>query len=411
MLVGLRTRHARRGTPTLFVAAFALTATLLVLTSCDDIFGPGGRETYATPTLVSSSLRFTTITATGHHTCAVAVDGTTYCWGKNEYGELGSQMGMDRCTSALLGDVPCTGTPVAVDGAPRFVHLVGTLGAARTCGLSEPGRAYCWGFGMGGQLGDGSRTNRSTPGPVAGELEFRLLRASTSGDLVCGIAKDGHTYCWGKNWRGMFGNGALDGFAEFPTRVTDELTFETFDLGDSHACGLTAGGKAYCWGSNWYGALGTGSSEDITPTPQPVPGDLRFRSIATGSAHSCGLTLAGKVHCWGSSDAVGSPLGDVWAAEPSPVDGDHTFASIYAGFSHTCGLTAGGEAYCWGQNLGGDLGDGTTRSRSSPAPVRTSIRFSTLAHRPSCGLALDGRAYCWGGNSFGQVGRRGSEAR
>ncbi len=377
----------------------------VLLASCGDPFGPKTQEDYLTPVLVSSTLTFTDIAASGHHTCAIATDGTTYCWGKNEYGELGTSAAMQTCD----GSFPCTGTPVAVTGAPRFAAVVASQG--HTCALTAEGKAYCWGFGLGGQLGSGSRTNSTTPVPVAGGLEFERLRTGASRGLTCGIARDGHTYCWGV---GQFGNGGADGAEPTPTRITGELRFTSIDLGASHACGLTAEGKAYCWGGNWYGTLGVGSAGGDgglaqTAVPLPVVGYLRFRQIVTGGNQTCGLTEAGVAYCWGATVNVGFPA-TTWVVTPQPVAGGHTYASLHAGFLHTCGLTAAGEAYCWGQNFAGELGDGSRTDRQMPVKVKTNVRFASLSHRPHCGLTPDGRAYCWGSNPYGQVGRRGHRA-
>ena len=158
---------------------------------------PGSPAGYLTPELVSSTLTFNTIEASGWHTCGVAGDGATYCWGTNDYGQLGSTENMELCTDLFRQNYSCTGTPHQVDTDLRFVVLAGSLGQGVTCGLTAEGEAYCWGFGLGGQLGDGQQTNSATPIAVSGGLQFESIRVSSDGSGACGTTATGDLYCWG----------------------------------------------------------------------------------------------------------------------------------------------------------------------------------------------------------------------
>ena len=92
--------------------------------------------------------------------------------------------------------------------------------------------------------------------------------------------------------------------------------------------------------------------------------------ISTGVWHTCGVTPGGAAYCWG--DNFFGQLGDgtsVARATPVPVAGGLRFAAVSAGSFHTCGVTASGAAYCWGDNQNGQLGDGTTDRRTTPVPV------------------------------------------
>ena len=97
----------------------------------------------------------------------------------------------------LCYGTPCAGVPTRLTAAPRFVALSAALGQGLTCGLTASGDAYCWGFGLGGQLGNGQRQNSSAPVAVAGGLKFQLLRVAPSSLGACGQTADRSTYCWG----------------------------------------------------------------------------------------------------------------------------------------------------------------------------------------------------------------------
>jgi alpha-tubulin suppressor-like RCC1 family protein len=151
------------------------------------------------------------------------------------------------------------------------------------------------------------------------------------------------------------------------------LKFSVLSVGDSHTCGLVAGGVADCWGSNVYGELGD-STTTSRGGPVAVAGGITFTAITAGGDHgdnfTCGLTASGVAYCWGYGG--GGELGngaDTSATVPVPVAGGLIFASIVAGGFHVCGLTTGGVAYCWGYNISGELGDGTTGGRNVPTRV------------------------------------------
>jgi alpha-tubulin suppressor-like RCC1 family protein len=298
-----------------------------------------------------------------------------------------------------------------------------STGSKHTCGLATGGAAYCWGFNYDGQLGNGSSTSSPDlatplPGAVLGGLSFAAV--SPGYFATCGIATSGAAYCWGGNVTGLFGDGSGTN-SLVPVPAASGLSLAALSQGDQHTCGLTASGTPYCWGWNHYGQLGNGSTTD-SPVPVAVSGGLTFAAIGTSGPadHTCGLTSGGGAYCWGlnSSGQIGAPTSNTCtlplsrkgtvscALAPVAVSGGLNLAAVSAGASHTCGVTTGGAAYCWGDNLGGDLGDGTTTSRPAPVAVAGGLTFTAVSAglRYSCGLTSSGAAYCWGTNDHGQLG-------
>ena len=345
-----------------------------------------------------TTLTFESLTAGFEHTCGVTTDGVAYCWGDNSFGQLGNDLppevscpeGSDNPNCGAYAPEYYYGSylPAPVNGGLTFSAL--SAGGLHTCGLTAVGAAYCWGWASGGRLGLASNTAPDrcgrelrfgscslAPMPVAGGLTFDALTASPSGDWrdsdvghTCSLTTSGAAYCWGGNWLGQLGRGSTGGDHPVPAAVTGGLTFAALHLGSMHTCGLTPSGTAYCWGDDRFGQLGTGSSGGSSPVPVIVSGGLTFAALSAGSFHTCGLTTSGAAYCWGlnnggqlgnGSSASPDPLRD-FSPLPAPVAGGLTFAALSGGGWHTCALTPGGAAYCWGWNWFGQLGIGSSSS-------------------------------------------------
>ena len=241
-------------------------------------------------------------------------------------------------------------------------------------------------------------------------LVFALLSA---GNIhTCGVTPSGAAYCWGYNFDGELGDGTTTSSA-MPVAVSGGLTFaavsagDAVDAGGQHTCGVTRAGAAYCWGYNGFGGLGNGTTTDNT-IPVAVSGGFTFAAVSAGGGHTCGVTRTGAAYCWGYN--IYGQLGNgTTTNSPTPVavSGGLTFAAIDAGKNvHTCGLTPAGAAYCWGYNGAGGLGNGTTTNSTIPVAVSGGMTFAAVRGGAdhTCGVTPAGAAYCWGYNSDGEVG-------
>lgn len=259
----------------------------------DGEVGDGTTTGRLVPTAVVGGVTFASLAVGNLHTCGLTAAGVAYCWGSNSEGELG-----DGTTQSSL-------VPIRVAGTLSFAAI--SAGWHKTCGVSSGGDAYCWGANYDGQLGDGTTTDRHVPTAVAGGLRFAAISARATAH-TCGLTTAGTAYCWGYNVDGELGDGTTSGRLT-PTAVAGGVTFTMLSIGHlgSDSCGVSAGGEAYCWGKNDSGQLGDGTTTDRW-LPTRVAGALVFASISTSLNHSCGLTRAGIGYCWGDNSA--GQLGD-----------------------------------------------------------------------------------------------------
>jgi alpha-tubulin suppressor-like RCC1 family protein len=382
-----------------------LALALLIAPGCrEDIQSPSSSESPpALATTSAAALSFRQISAGSVHTCGVSTGGLAYCWGDNSAGQLG-----DGTHTRSLRLVPVT-------GGNQFVQI--SAGHLQTCGVTRENRAYCWGSNSWGQLGDGTNTDRSTP-TVIPNRRFRQIR--TGYIHTCGITPTNVAFCWGNNDFGQLGTGGSVTWT--PARVARGLLWNQVIAGASHTCGVTTDHKGYCWGAN-FGQLGDGTRMQRRK-PALVTGGLSFRQVVPGAGwfpdyvepfvddgHTCGITTSDKAYCWGSNESgvLGTGM-ETSSATPVKVAGGRSYRFLTTGVLHACGVTLSNLAFCWGSNVFGQLGVGSGSGNSfSPVRVAGVLEFNAvstgaLGNHNCAWTTTDRRAYCWGLNDRGQLG-------
>ncbi|OQB17944.1 MAG: Regulator of chromosome condensation (RCC1) repeat protein [Parcubacteria group bacterium ADurb.Bin192] len=283
------------------------------------------------------------------HACALKSDGTVWCWGNNEYGQVAG--------NGTFGGVDLPPTQVTTLGSN--VSQV-TVGAFHSCALKSDGTVWCWGHNYFGEVGDstlneqgesclyGYKICRLTPVQIA-SLSGQVLQIAGGTYNTCALKSNGTVWCWGINDQGQLGDGTNTGQACGynkthvckPSPVQVNLTDQAIFVANSpsstasgtgwselgHACAIKQDGTLWCWGANYYGQLGDGTTT-VRSTPVPV------------------TTLGNQV----ASLSLGG--------------GNDTY-----GGGHSCAIKLDGSLWCWGSNFYGMLGDGTEFSQSIPIPV------------------------------------------
>jgi len=341
--------------------------------------------------------------AGGIFSCALTAAGGVKCWGNNQLGQLG--VGYFTPQSPYGG----IASPVDVTGLTSGVVQV-TVGSA-ACALTTAGGVKCWGPNFGQLPPTGVASPIDVPGLTSG-----VIQISAGAGHVCVLTTDGGVKCWGDNRHGQLGIGTFGEFSETPVDVhTLAAGVTQISAGGAHTCALTTAGAVKCWGDNIVGELGNGTFNPSDPTGIATPVDVTgltsgVAQISAGGFHTCALTAAEGVKCWGWNSYGQLGLGAFTEFSATPVDVE-TLAGgvqqISSGQVHTCAVTNEGIAKCWGRNFAGQLGDG--ESTNSPTPVDVSGLTSGVVQISSgfdhtCAVSTTAGAKCWGGNHYGELG-------
>lgn len=357
------------------------------------------------------------VTTGSEHTCALMSTFLVRCWGKGQHGQLGYGGTSDVTVAPVQqGDVSIGGDVIQISG-----------GREHTCALMATLRVRCWGSGGSGRLGYGGTADVRVSPAQQGDISLGgdAIQISAGREHTCALMATLRIRCWGEGGHGRLGYGGTDDVTISPAEQGDvPLGGDAIEVsaGTYHTCALMATLQVRCWGDGSYGRLGYGGTDDVRVPPAdqggvPLGGDAI--QVTTGLRHTCALMSNLQIRCWGSNFYGQLGYGGTDDVRVAPAEkGDIPFGGeatqITAGWYHTCALTTALTVRCWGHGGSGRLGyGGTAGVTATPAeqgdiPLGEDALYVSAAWEHTCALLSTLQLRCWGLGSNGRLGYGGT---
>lgn len=322
------------------------------------------------------------IAAGADHTCAVTLDGSLYCWGRGNDGQIGIDPLTYGCAS---NTVFCQKVPGKLEVPPMIA--VG-LGGQHSCAATGT-QTYCWGKNSSGQYGNGNLIGVTRPVLVPERAGATAIDGGNN--HTCSLAGEALA-CSGANAEGQVGNMSI---ATQPTALTVMTGATSFDLDSTTSCAVDGNKQLYCWGRNAYKTIDP--STTIKTFPTHVAGIDGVEQVAVGGDHICALVADHRVTCWGlnSKGQLGTgELDDPSQPQPFTTAAVTGVVEVVAARNHTCVRTEGsGTVYCFGEGY-----------TAAPMPITTGAVALAAGGSHDCAIVSDGTVRCWGDQLYGQLG-------
>lgn len=318
---------------------------------------------YLLPTGVDPGVAYSKVFAGSYNSCGLTLAGLPKCWGSSEQSQSISIEGVIK-------------TPTAFYPERNFKSVWVQNGG---CAIDSLDKAWCWGAPENSDVPESHLVRRDSA---------NTFKAATSN---CVIQSDGVLKCYQGAW----------------VDVDPGVTYKSIAQGVSHYCGITSLDYLKCWGTNWYGQVGDGTTITVN-APTRIDDPNTYKKVAAGATHTCAIDINNKVKCWGLGDT--GQLGDGTNTQrltPTPISDSATdYIDISAGANFSCGVTSTNQAKCWGYNSDGQLGNGTATSQSSPVLVNSVLSYAQISagYNFACAITTVNKLQCWGQNVYTFLG-------
>lgn len=339
--------------------------------------------------------------------CAVSDQGEVWCWGSNNKFQSASKISIFEST------------PFRLSGVNNATHVA--VGREHACALLKTKRAVCWGSNEFGQLGTGYEFSNlaNSPFPEYVNGLVGATRIFAGDDHTCAITDENELFCWGLNSRGQTGqlfrdeSRQINGRAVVAQAERVEIS-NVIDVGvgNTHTCALTKNGYVYCFGSNLYGQLGQGWSEDKSYKPLLVGNLVDVQKIDSSGNSICITNKNKSMRCWGAGES--GQLGNLDTGDlslPSSLSlalAKYSVDEFSVGNRSTCAKLDNSAVYCWGSGSFGQVG--TSNAATVFLSPFSSIQYPLIdAIKIESGgdftCVLTSNVWCWGRNNLGQLGQ------
>jgi alpha-tubulin suppressor-like RCC1 family protein len=301
------------------------------------------------------------VAAGGFHGCGIRKDTSLWCWGQNSLGQLG------------IGSFTNQSRPQRVTSPAQAGWSSVAAGGFYTCATRSDGTLWCWGSSEAGQLGPGNTTDEDLPQQVTTPAQAGWASVAAGGDTTCATRDDGTLWCWGDNGWGQLGIGnTTEQDLPQQVTTPDQTGWASVSVADYHTCATRTDGTLWCWGFNDAGQLGIGSkTEQNLPQQVTTPAQTGWTSVAAGGSTTC-ATRTHALWCWGFNRygqlGIGSNTNQARPRRVT-VPGSTGWSLAAVGSLHACATHTGPTLWCWGYNANGQLGIGSVTNQDLPQQV------------------------------------------
>ena len=289
---------------------------------------------------------------------AIKTDGTLWTWGRNSYGQLGDNTITNRSS------------PVQIyTGGTNWKQV--SLGNFHAVALKTDGTLWTWGRNNHGQLGQNTNTNRSIPAETAaGGTNWKQVAVigGGRGNECAAIKTDGRLWLWGRNNYGQLGDNTRTSKSSPIQTVAGGTNWKNVAVGTEGSAAIKTDGTLWLWGNGLYGQLGDNTITNKSSPVQTVAGGTNWKNVAVGAYQFSAIKTDGTLWGWGlnSTGIIGDSTTTRKSSPVQTVAGGTNWKQVSVGAGAVTAIKTDGTLWTWGSNGDGMLGDNTTTSKSTP---------------------------------------------
>jgi alpha-tubulin suppressor-like RCC1 family protein len=317
--------------------------------------GDGTSTNRVVPTQIGTDTDWQNIAIGNFQSLAIKADGTLWAWGSNDYGQLGDGTSTDRFIPTQIGT------------STNWKQVSG--GGLYTLAVKEDGTLWSWGYNDQRQLGDGTTDTSYLPIQIGTDTNWKQVSAGYYHSVALKV--DGTLYTWGANYWGQLGNGTLN-IVGVPTQIGIANDWREIFAGEGSTFGIKFNGTLWAWGHNAEGILGDGTESNIL-SPTIIGTDTNWKHVSAGSYHAMGTKTDGTLWVWGGNEFGTLGNGTTSSSEnqlsPIQLGSETNWRFVYCGKYHCSAVKTTNSLWAWGRNNYGQLGDGTTETKSIPTLI------------------------------------------